>query len=257
MKKPALWDDPGAGKPRAFLQAANMFGQYPDTKDYDAMVRDYCRCITGADENVGRVLTALDGAKAYDDAAVVYTSDNGFFLGEWQRFDKRFMHEPSIRVPLLVKLPHGFQKDCRPVGTKLDPMVLNVDLAPTLLELAGGRAPRAMQGRSVIPFARVPPAGPLPPEMKPREAWYYEYFEFPDVSHNVNRHRGVRTTRWKLIHYFDPPFQFQEEFELYDLENDPDERVNLANRPAMQATVKNLRVRMEQLRTELGATDPK
>jgi arylsulfatase A-like enzyme len=257
VKKPALWDDPGAGKPRAFLQAANMFGQYPDTKDYDAMVRDYCRCITGADENVGRVLTALDGAKAYDDAAVVYTSDNGFFLGEWQRFDKRFMHEPSIRVPLLVKLPHGFQKDCRPVGTKLDPMVLNVDLAPTLLELAGGRAPRAMQGRSVIPFARVPPAGPLPPEMKPREAWYYEYFEFPDVSHNVNRHRGVRTTRWKLIHYFDPPFQFQEEFELYDLENDPDERVNLANRPAMQATVKNLRVRMEQLRTELGATDPK
>jgi arylsulfatase A-like enzyme len=271
VRKPALWDDSGAGKPRAFLQAANMFGQYPDTKDYDGMVRDYCRCITGADDNVGRVLAALDGAKLYDDTAVVYTSDNGFFLGEWQRFDKRFMHEPSIRVPLLVKPPKAVPKDCRPAGSKLDPMVLNVDIAPTLIELAGGQAPKAggglggsprgvpptqtMHGRSVLPFARNPPPGSPPPDMVPRAAWYYEYFEFPDVSHNVNRHRGVRTTRWKLIHYYDPPFQFQEEFELYDLEKDPEERVNLANRPGHQATVKELRAKMAQLRKDLGSTD--
>jgi arylsulfatase A-like enzyme len=257
VKKPALWDDAGAGKPRAFLQAANMFGQYPDTKDYDGMVRDYCRCVTGADDNVGRVLTALEDAKVYDDTAVLYTSDNGFFLGEWQRFDKRFMHEPSIRVPLLVKLPKALHTDCRPAGGTLDPMVLNVDLAPTLIDLAGGRPPKAMHGRSVLPFARVPPPGPLPPEMRPRDAWYYEYFEFPDVSHNVNKHRGVRTTKWKLIHYYDPPFQFEEEFELYDLEKDPGERVNLADRPAHRAAVKELRAKMEHLRTDLGAADAK
>lgn len=257
VKKPALWDDSGMGKPRAFLQAANMIGQYPDVKDYDNMIRDYCRCITGVDDNVGKVLKALDDTKLADDTAVMYTSDNGFFLGEWQRFDKRFMHEPSIRVPMLVKLPKATQKHYRPVGTKLDPMVINVDIAPTVLEFAGGTPPKAMHGRSLLPFALIPPAGPLPPSMAPREAWYYEYFEFPDVSHNVVKHRGVRTTKWKFIHYYDPPFKFREEFELYDLERDPEERVNLANRPAMQATVKELQAKMEALRRELGATEGK
>ena len=256
VKKPALWDDPGTGKPRAFLQAANMFGQYPDTKDYDGMIRDYCRCITGVDDNVGKVLKALDDAKITDNTAVMYTSDNGFFLGEWQRFDKRFMHEPSIRVPLLVKLPKAL-KGYLPAGKTLDPMVLNVDIAPTVLEFAGAEPPKAMQGRSVLPFARIPPKGPLPPDMVPREAWYYEYFEFPDVSHNVNKHRGIRTTKWKLIHYYDPPFKFGQELKLYDLEKDPEERVNLANRPAMQATVKELQAKMDALRKELGATDGK
>lgn len=255
VKKPALWDDAGQGKPRAFLQAANMFGQYPDTKDYDGMIRDYCRCLTGVDDNVGKVLKALDELKIADDTAVMYTSDNGFFLGEWQRFDKRFMHEPSIRVPLLLRLPKAAGAAYLPPGHTPDAMVINVDIAPTLLELAGGTAPKEMQGRSMVPFVRVAPPGPRPAEMTPRDAWYYEYFEFPDVSHNVEKHRGVRTTKWKLIHYYDPPFKFREEFELYDLEKDPEERVNLANRPAMQATVKELRAKMAALRKELGSTD--
>ena len=111
-------------------------------------------------------------------------------------------------------------------------MVLNMDIAPTVLELAGATAAegdaRAQRGA----VRSHPTARRLPPEMVPRDAWYYEYFEFPDVSHNVNKHRGVRTTKWKFIHYYDPPFKFREEFELYDLEKDPEERVNLANRPA-------------------------
>lgn len=248
VKKPALWDDPGQGKPRAFLQAANMFGQYPDTKNYDEMIRDYCRCLTGVDDNVGKVLAVLDEMKAYDNTAVLYTSDNGFFLGEWQRFDKRFMHEPSIRVPLLVKLPKS--KYVWEAGRKPSQMVLNIDIAPTVLEIAGITAPPTMHGKSVVPLVTGVPNASAP--VKWRDAWYYEYFEFPDVSHNVNRHRGVRTEKWKYIHYFDPPFQFKEEFELYDLENDPEERVNLAKHPAQQAVLKELREKMTKLRQELG-----
>src|SRR5262249_50089422 len=103
VKKPELWDEPGAGKPRSFLQAANMIGQYPDTKDFAGMVKDYCATLTAVDENVGKVLQTLTDLGQLDRTAILYTSDNGFFLGEWQRFDKRFMHEPSIRVPLLVR----------------------------------------------------------------------------------------------------------------------------------------------------------
>ncbi|MDY3558678.1 sulfatase [Gemmata sp. JC673] len=257
VKRPALWDDPGQGKPRAFLQAANMIGQYPDTKDYDGMIRDYARCITGVDDNVGKVLNTLDEQKIADTTAVMYTSDNGFFLGEWQRFDKRFMHEPSVRVPLLLKVPKALAKECVPPGSQPSAMVINPDIAPTVLELAGGAPPKAMQGRSILPFARATPAGPLPPEMAPREAWYYEYFEFPDPSHNVEKQRGVRTTKWKLIHYYDPPFKFKDAYELYDLEKDPEERVNLANRPAFQGTVKELQEKMAALRKELGSTDAK
>jgi arylsulfatase A-like enzyme len=252
VKKPALWDDSGAGKPRAFLQAANMFGQFPDTKNYDEMIRDYCRCITGVDDNVGRVLKALEEAKLYDSTAVMYTSDNGFFLGEWQRFDKRFMHEPSIRVPLLLKLPKPYVWGA---GKTPGEMVLNVDIAPTLLEIAGAKALGKMHGKSVVPLVAEVPNDPVP--VKWRDAWYYEYFEFPDVSHNVNKHRGVRTTKWKYLHYYDPPFNFRQEYELYDLEKDPEERINLANRPAMQPTLKELRAKMEQLRKELGSTDAK
>jgi arylsulfatase A-like enzyme len=244
VKKPALWDDSGQGKPRAFLQAANMFGQYPDTKDYDNMIRDYCRCLAGADDNVGKVLKALEEMKVLDTTAVMYTSDNGFFLGEWQRFDKRFMHEASIRVPLMIRYPKRI-----PAETLKHEMVLNVDIAPTLLDLAGATPPKEMHGASVIPLAEAGDKA-----VKWRDAFLYEYFEFPDISHNVNKHRGVRTTKWKFIHYYDPPFNFNEEYELYDLEKDPEERVNLANRPAMQVTVKELKAKMEQLRKDTGDT---
>jgi arylsulfatase A-like enzyme len=240
--KPSLWDDPGTGKPRAFLQAANMFGQYPDTKDYDGMIRDYCRCLAGVDDNVGKVLKALEEKKCLDETAIFYTSDNGFFLGEWQRFDKRFMHEPSIRVPLLVRYPPMIKP-----GTVKTDMALNVDFAPTLVSLAGAKSPTPMHGRSLTELFAA--------EKKPwRDAWYYEYFEFPDKSHNVVKHRGVRTDKYKYIHYYEPPFvKWEQEYELYDLEKDPDERVNLYNRPAKQEAVEKLKQRMTELRKELGA----
>jgi len=249
VNKPALWDDPGTGKPLAFLQAANMFGQYPDTKDYDGMIRDYCRCLTGVDDNVGRVLAALEGLKALDETAVFYTSDNGFFLGEWQRFDKRFMHEPSIRVPLLLRYP----KRVKP-GQTPDGMVLNVDIAPTVLALAGLQVPTAMHGTSVLPLV-APAEGGRPPAW--RDAFLYEYFEFPDHSHNVPKHRGVRTAKWKYIHYYDPPFGWKEEFELYDLEVDPGERHNLAGVPKYRPVVEQMKARLGQLRKETGDDEGK
>ena len=244
VKKPALWDDLGTGKPRAFLQAANMFGQFPDTKDYDNMIRDYCRCLTGVDDNVGKVLKALDDTKKAGDTAVMYTSDNGFFLGEWQRFDKRFMHEPSIRVPMLLRVGN---KTPQP-GFQPPEMVLNIDIAPTLLDLAGVPIPKAMHGKSVVPLCNNSEGG----RPKWRDAWLYSYHEFPDISHNVVKHRGVRTAKWKFIHYYEPPFNFREEFELYDLEKDPEERVNLANRPAMKATVDEMKTKLAALRAEVG-----
>ncbi|MFO0814470.1 MAG: sulfatase [Gemmatales bacterium] len=241
IPRPGLWNHSGAGKPRAFLMAANMFGQFPDTKDFDGMVRDYYRTITAVDDNIGRVYTALSEMKQLDQTVLLHTSDNGFFLGEWQRFDKRFMHEPSIKVPLLVRYPKLVKS-----GSTSDKMVINVDLAPTILELAGVKELPTMHGKS---FKSL-----LSGEAVPwRKDWYYEYHEYPDNSHNVQKMRGIRTEEYKLIHYYDPPERFTEEFELYDLKNDPEEKVNLAGRPAMKAVRDKLLARMKELRVELGA----
>jgi arylsulfatase A-like enzyme len=167
------------------------------------------------------------------------------------------MHEPSIRVPMLLKLPKNNPQTAKPSGHNPTEMVLNLDLAPTILDLAAVPAPKAMHGRSMLPNVFAPPPGPLPPEWKPREAFLYEYFEFPDVSHNVNKNRGIRTTKWKFIHYYDPPFKFAQEYELYDLEKDPEERVNLANRPMLQPIIKELKEKMDQLRKETGDVEGK
>ncbi|MBX7103747.1 MAG: sulfatase [Gemmataceae bacterium] len=244
VRKPELWDHPGAGKPSSFLMAANMFGQFPDTKDFGAMVKDYCACIAAVDENIGRVMATLEGMKALDDTAVMFTSDNGFFMGEWQRFDKRFMHEPSIRVPWLIRYP----KLARP-GTAIEPMVINVDIAPTLLDLAGLKPSPAIHGRSILPLLKGDTSGW-------RKDWLYEYFEYPDPSHAVRKNRGIRTEKYKYIHYFEKVLSTdREEFELYDLVEDPQEKVNLYPRPKYQPVVKELRDRLEQLRRETGETE--
>ncbi len=244
IPKPALWDHPGAGKPAAFLMAANMFGQFPDTKDYAGMVRDYYRTITAADDNIGKVYAALTEMKQLDQTVLMHTSDNGFFLGEWQRFDKRFMHEPSIRVPLLVRYPALVKP-----GSQCEKMVINVDLAPTILDLAGVPAVKGLHGRSFKSLL-------VGENVDWRKDWYYEYFEYPDTSHNVQKMRGVRTERYKLIHYYDPPPRFAEAFELYDLQNDPGEKVNLQGRPAMKQVKEQLLDRIKELRAELGASQP-
>jgi arylsulfatase A-like enzyme len=239
IPKNPLWDDLGLGKPSAFLMAANMIGQFPDAKDYQQMLKDYYATIAAVDDNVGKVLAALSDLKILDDTVVMHTSDNGFFLGEWQRFDKRFMHEPSIRVPLLVRYPKLIR-----AGSTTSLMSLNLDLAPTLMELAGIAVPKDMQGRSLKPLL----AGQSPPW---RHDWYYAYHEYPDPSHNVRKNRGLRTDRYKLIHYHEKP----EEWELYDLKEDPLERVNLVGQPGHAALLAELRSRLAALRAEVGEVD--
>jgi arylsulfatase A-like enzyme len=235
VPKPALWDDQGNGKPRAFLDADNRIGSFKDVSDYQSFIKDYYATLVGADENVGRVLETLTAMGKLDETLVLHTGDNGFFLGEWQRFDKRFMHEVSIRVPMVVRYPKLIQP-----GSVSERMVLNLDIAPTLLDLAGVPIPKEMQGRSWVSLFKDPKA-------EFRKDWLYEYYEYPD-SHKVRPHRGVRTEEWKLIHYYTEP----EEFELYDLEKDPWEKENLYGKAEHVDRARQLKERLEELRKETG-----
>lgn len=205
-----------------------------------ALVKNYYRVLRGVDENIGRVLDFLDEAKLAADTLVIYTSDNGFFLGELGLFDKRLMYEPSIRVPMLLRWPAAVQ----PGQVDDEHMVLNVDVAPTVLDAAGVDIPASMHGRSCKPLLDGD-------EVRWRDAFLYEFYEYPAV-HCVRKHRGVRTRRWKLIHFWEQP----EEVALYDLENDPHELVNLAGRREHAQRIRALRQRLQELRRETGDVDP-
>lgn len=203
-------------------------------------VKNYYRVLRGVDENVGRILDFLDEARIAENTIVIYTSDNGFFLGEFGLFDKRLMYEPSIRVPMMVRWPAGIERH----RVDDEHIVLNVDVAPTLLELCGAEVPKAMHGRSWKPLLDAQ-------EVQWRDAFLYEFYEYPAV-HCVRKHRGVRTERWKLIHFWEQP----DEYALYDLETDPHELVNLAARPEQAGRVALLRRRLMELRTETADIDP-
>jgi arylsulfatase A-like enzyme len=204
------------------------------------MVTNYCRVLLGVDENVGRVLDFLDAHGLAEPTAVLFTSDNGFFLGEHGLYDKRLMYEPAIRVPMLLRYPAGL------AAGRVDTthLVLNVDVAPTLLELAGVPVPPGVHGRSWLPLLEGR-------EPAWREAFLYQYDEYP-AWHCVRKHRGVRTRDWKLLHFWEQP----EEWELYDLAADPDERHNLAARPASADRLAQLRAQLAALRSEVGDGDP-
>ncbi len=225
------------GKPRAFADADNKIGNAPDVTSME-FIRGYYGTLVGVDENVGKVLSVLERRRRLDDTMVVYSSDNGFFHGEWGLYDKRLMHEPSIRIPLLIRYPRMIR-----AGMTTDRMALNVDIAPTMLELAGIKRPKLMHGKSLVPLfadSRAPW----------RDDWLYEYYEFPG-AHSVRMHRGVRTERYKLIHYFQGP----EEWELYDLRKDPGERANLYGRKEYARIAARLERRILELRRETADPD--
>ena len=241
IEKPSTYDEDlngYPGKPRAFANADNKIGNFNDVRSLDGFVKDYYATLVAVDENVGRVLKVLKETERLDDTAVLFTSDNGFFHGEWRAFDKRFMHEPSIRVPLLLRYPKLIK-----AGALNDSMVLNIDIAPTVLELAGVSIPPFMQGQSLVPLLKGE-------KVSWRKDWLYEYFEYPG-AHSVRMHRGVRTERYKYIHY--PAYEDQpEEFELYDLQNDPEERNNLYGKSEYADLASRLKQRLVELRRQTG-----
>jgi arylsulfatase A-like enzyme len=198
---------------------------------YQRYIADYMRVVAGLDESVGRVLDTLRAMGLDDNTIVVYSSDQGFFLGDHGWFDKRWMYEESLRTPLLVSWPGVVAP-----GSVNHDMVMNLDFAETLLEVAGAPVPAGMQGRSLVPLLR----GTTPADW--RDAIYYQYFEHPGW-HMVARQHGVRTKRYKLIHYYEVG-----EWELFDLDRDPNELVSLYGDPVYAAVTASLKVRLEELR---------
>ena len=206
---------------------------------YQRYMKDYLRCIASVDENVGRVLDYLDEHGLADNTLVVYTSDQGFYLGEHGWYDKRFMYEESLAMPLVVRFPAAV-----PSGRVSDSLVLNLDFAPTLLDYAGVAVPSDMQGRSLRPLLDGPPPADW------RSAIYYHYYEFPHGWHDVRTHYGVRTDRYKLIRFYgDMDF-----WELYDLATDPHELRNVYGQPGYESVQKDMHQQLEMLRRDLRDT---
>ena len=205
---------------------------------YHRYLRDYLKTVKSVDDGIGKVLDYLEKNNLLENTVVVYTSDQGFYLGEHGWYDKRFMYEQSFSTPLLVRYP----REIKP-GSEVDEMVINLDLAPTLLDYAGINIPEDMQGRSWRELA----AGK---KVSWRDAIYYHYYEYPSV-HMVKRHYGVRTDRYKLIHfYYDV-----DEWEMYDLQEDPDEMNSIYGEPAYSEVQAMLHRRLDELRVQYGDSD--
>jgi arylsulfatase A-like enzyme len=205
---------------------------------YNRYIKDYLRCIKSVDDGVGEVLDYLEENGLAENTIVVYTSDQGFYLGEHGWFDKRFMYKESFRTPLLVRYP----QEIKP-GTKIDKLVQNLDFAPTLLDYAGVEIPGDMQGVSFRDLV----SGKTD---EFREAVYYTYYEYPG-AHSVKRHYGVANQRYKLMHfYYDI-----DEWEMYDLETDPNEMTNVYGKPEYSDVQKEMHAKLEELRAHYGDSD--
>lgn len=209
---------------------------------YQQYMKDYCAVITAVDENVGRLLDCLEKEGVLDNTIIIYTSDQGFFLGEHGWFDKRFMYEECFRTPLLVRYPPKVK-----AGSRTDALSMNIDLAPTLIDLAGIDVPEDIQGRSLRPVLEN--EGGTPEGW--RDAVYYHYYEYPSW-HSVKRHYGIRTDRFKLMHFYNDIDQW----EMYDLENDPSEMRNIHDAPEYAPVREDLHRRLDSLQRACGDTDP-
>lgn len=215
--------------------AADLSGDELAEWKYQRYMRDYAKTVKSLDENVGRVLDYLEEEGLTDNTVIIYTSDQGFYMGEHGWFDKRFMYEESFSTPLVMQLPEGFSKR----GT-IEGLVQNIDFAPTMLQLAGIEVPADMQGVSLLPL--------LEKKREPKEwrkSLYYHYYEYPGV-HAVKRHYGVKTDRYKLIHFYDDI----DVWELYDLKNDPTEMHNLYGNEGYEEITTELHEELERLQEQ-------
>jgi arylsulfatase A-like enzyme len=224
------WEAAYNPKNEAF-KAANLQGDDLIRWKYQRYIKDYLRCIASVDDNIGRLLEYLDETGLAKDTVVIYSSDQGFYLGEHGWFDKRFMYEESLRTPLIARWPGV----TAPGSTNTD-IVSNLDYAETFLDIAGVEVPGDMQGSSLVPLLK----GRTPDDW--RKSFYYHYYEFPSV-HSVRRHYGVTTGRHKLIYFYQI-----DEWELYDLDKDPHEMKSVYDDPAYADVVAELKRELERLR---------
>lgn len=205
---------------------------------YERYMQDYLGCIASVDDGVGEVLDYLDKNGLTENTIVVYTSDQGFYLGEHGWFDKRFMYEESFRTPLVMRYPNEIKP-----GTRISKLVQNLDFAPTFLDYCGVAIPKEMQGESFRNLVSGKTS-------EWRYAVYYTYYEYPSV-HMVKRHYGIATERYKLIHfYYDI-----DEWELYDLEKDPHEMKSVYNDPGYADVKKMMHKKLTELRAKYGDSD--
>ena len=212
----------------------NLKGRELAEWKFQRYVRDYMKVVKSLDDNVGRVLDYLEKSGLIENTLVVYTSDQGFYIGEHGWFDKRFMYEESFHTPLIMRLPEGFDR-----RGDISEMVQNIDYAPTFLEIAGAPIPDDMQGMSLMPLLRGDK------NVKWRDALYYHFYEYP-AEHSVKRHYGVSNGRYKLIHFYNDI----DHWEFYDLLNDPYEMHNIYNVPAVKPLVEKMRQRLVELQKQ-------
>jgi arylsulfatase A-like enzyme len=216
---------------------------------YQRYIKDYLRVVASIDDNVGRLLDRLDADGLTENTVVVYTSDQGFFLGDHGWFDKRLMYEESLSMPFMVRYPAMVA-----AGSTCAAIALNVDVAPTFLELAGVDVPTDVQGRSLVPLLQ----GDTPDDW--RQSMYYRYWMHRDTAHNVPAHYGVRTRTHKLICYYNDPLGQEGahgpadpvEWELFDLVADPLETTNLIDDARYAHVVTELRAELSRVQSELG-----
>ena len=220
-------------KPRWVKEQRNSWHgvdyMYHGQMDFDTFYRRYCETLLGVDESIGRVLDALQENGILENTLVFYMGDNGFCFGEHGLIDKRQMYEPSMRVPLLAFCPNLIKR-----GMKIDKMVQNIDIAPTILEAAGLETPKTMDGRSMLSLLEGKQA-------TWRDAVYYEYYWEWNFPQTPTVH-GIRTDKYKYMHYYG----IWDIDELYDISNDPDEKLNLIDSPEHQEVVKDLKNRVFQ-----------
>jgi arylsulfatase A-like enzyme len=233
------WDAYYEPRNKAFKEA-KLSGDDLVRWRYNRYMHDYLGCLKAVDENVGRLLKYLDDEGLADNTIVVYSADQGFYLGEHGWFDKRWIFEESLRAPLMVRWPGV----TRP-GSTCDALVSNLDFAKTFLDLAGQEIPDSMQGHSLVPVLK----GETPDDW--RKSFYYEYYEYP-TPHHVRPHYGVVTDRYKLVHFYIPDVDY---WELFDRENDPLELKNVADDPANAKVVEELKAEIARLRKELKVPD--
>ena len=225
------WRDHYAPRDKAFHDA-KLAGKDLVRWKFQRYAKNYLRCVKGVDESVDRLQKELKKLGLDKNTIVIYSSDQGFYIGDHGWYDKRWMYEESLKMPFIVKWP-GVVK----AGSRNTDLVQNLDYAQTFLEIAGAPQPKDMQGLSLVPLLK----GEAPKDW--RKEIYYHYYEYPSV-HMIPRHYGIRTKRYKLMHFY----QFGKEWEMYDLKTDPDELTNIFANKKTEKVQKRLNNRLKNLR---------